>query len=73
MPKKGIYGAARLCPLIGSQMDLRQEFVNQSMAIWRQIFAAHPEERSSYRTASRQLRARSTRQGRTVRIFRPTA
>jgi len=68
-----IYGAARLCPLIGRQMDLRQEFVNQSMAIWRQIFAAYPEERSSYRTASRQLRARFTRQGRRIRLFRPTA
>jgi len=54
-------------------MDLRQEFVNQSMAIWRQIFAAYPEERSSYRTASRQLRARFTRQGRRIRLFRPTA
>jgi hypothetical protein len=68
-----IYGAARLCPLIGRQMDLRQEFVNQSMAIWRQIFAAYPEERNSYRTASRQLRARFTRQGRRARLFRPTA
>ena len=68
-----IYGAVRICPLIGRQMDLRQDFVNQSVAIWDQIFAAYPDERTCYQKASRQLRYRFARQGRTIRIFRPTA
>jgi hypothetical protein len=68
-----IYGAARICPLVGRQMDLRQEFVDQSVAVWSQIFAAHPEERACYRKASRQLRYRFARQGRTIRLFHPTA
>jgi hypothetical protein len=68
-----MYGAGRACPLIGRQMDLRQEFVNQSVAIWKQIFAAYPEERACYRKASQQLRTRFARQGRRVRLFRPTA
>jgi hypothetical protein len=68
-----IYSAARVCPLIGRQMDLRQEFVNQSFSVWSRIFAAYPEERNSYRKASRQLRYRFARRGRTIRLFRPTA
>ena len=68
-----IYGAGRICPLIGRQMDLRQDFVDQGVAAWVQIFAAYPEERQCYRRASRWLRSRFTRQGRTIRLFRPTA
>ena len=68
-----IYAAARICPLIRGQMDLRQDFVNQSFAVWTQILTASPEEQSTYRRASRQLRSRFARQGRTIRLFRPTA
>jgi hypothetical protein len=54
-------------------MDLRQEFVDQSVAAWGQIFAAYREERACYQNASRQLRYRFARQGRTIRLFHPTA
>ena len=67
-----VASAARVCPLISRQIELRQEFVDQSYLVWREILAAFPEERTCYRNVSRRLRARLTKQGRTIRVFRPT-
>jgi hypothetical protein len=68
-----VYGGARHCPLIRREADLRQEFVDQCVAVWRLIFATYPDERRCYADTSRRLRARFTRQGRRIRVFRPTA
>jgi hypothetical protein len=67
-----VYAAARVCPLVGREMPVRQDFVDQSAAVWREIFAAYPEEELCYTQVSRQLRARRARQGRGIRLFRPT-
>ena len=67
-----VYEAARLCPLIRRQLPVRQAFVDQSAAVWRQILAAYPEERACYVRASRQLRSRFARHGRAIRLWRPT-
>lgn len=66
------YIAERHCPVVGQQMQIRQDFVDQGVAIWRQIFEVYPEERMCYEKTSRQLRARFAKKGRRVRIFRPT-
>ncbi len=67
-----VAGAARICPLIRREIPLRQEFVDQSYAVWREILDTFPEERACYRTVSRHLRARMAKQGRALRVFRPT-
>jgi len=66
-----VYAAARICPLIGREMEVRREFVDQSCAVWQQILAAYPDERACYTQVSQRLRQRLARQGRAVRLFRP--
>jgi hypothetical protein len=66
------YNAARHCPVVRERRAIRQDYVDQSVVVWRQIFAAYPEERECYEKTSRQLRKRFAQQRRRIRIFRPT-
>ena len=66
-----IYRCEHLCPLIGSRRyRINQQYVNQSIDLWKTLFALFPGERDCYCDESRKLRHRFAGEKRKIRVFR---
>ncbi len=63
------YDLAHLCPLILGQHAIRDDFVAQCCAMWRQLFAFDDEERRFYAAASARLRRSFGRRHEPIPVF----
>lgn len=65
-----MYRAQSSCPLIEHpKIKISQAYIDQAIAVWKEMFAAFPREIESYINVSRGLRTSMKRKGRAIKVF----